>query len=204
MEYVFFLRGTFSNWAPSKFTLGGSQFTQNEQFMMHSKALLFNAPETAEKILATGNPKEQKALGRQVPDFNKDTWNKHARDLVYAGAWAKFEQNPKLKEELLTTSGKTLVEAASYDPVWGIGLNEVQAKGTIPAQWKGTNWLGGVLTQLREDLIADPAAAKTRALSIVEGLHSGSMPAPYFPVASETLHFPTTVLAKERESEKNL
>jgi hypothetical protein len=44
------------------------------------------------------------------------------------------------------------VEASPYDRIWGIGLGEEQARITPPEQWLGTNWLGEVLTKLRDDL----------------------------------------------------
>jgi ribA/ribD-fused uncharacterized protein len=52
----------------------------------------------------------------------------------------------------MNTGNAILVEASPYDTVWGIGLDEVTAKVTPVNEWKGTNWLGEVLTQLKLDL----------------------------------------------------
>ncbi len=54
---------------------------------------------------------------------------------------------------LLATEGTLLVEASPYDKVWGVGLGEDDPRIKDPKNWKGTNWLGEVLTKLREDLI---------------------------------------------------
>ena len=52
------------------------------------------------------------------------------------------------------TTGKTkIVEASPQDFNWGIGLTEEEAKQVPEQKWPGTNWLGEILTQLREDLL---------------------------------------------------
>ena len=47
--------GWMSNWYPSFFELGGFSFSSLEQYMMYSKATLFEDFETARKILAEEN-----------------------------------------------------------------------------------------------------------------------------------------------------
>lgn len=42
--------------------------------------------------------------------------------MVLAGNIEKFGQNAKLKGKLLATGDRLLVEAASRDRVWGIGM----------------------------------------------------------------------------------
>ena len=133
--------------------LDGKKFNTAEQYMMYSKAKLFDDEEIAEKIMATSNPRVQKSLGRQVRNFDANVWQITAVDVVYKGNHAKFTQNSNLLKQLLATEGTVLVEASPYDKIWGIGLGEDDAKRTPPSQWPGTNLLGLVLTQLREDLI---------------------------------------------------
>lgn len=62
----------------------------------------------------------------------------------------KFIQNPQLQEKLLLTGAKTLIEATT-DPFWGAGVimgSKILAKG----KWKGSNHLGVILGEVREDL----------------------------------------------------
>lgn len=73
--------------------------------------------------------------------------------MVYEGNHAKFTQNPEFLEKLLATKGTTLVEASPYDRIWGIGMAEGDKGITDRDNWRGTKWLGEVLTGLREDLI---------------------------------------------------
>lgn len=155
-NYHFFWNGPFSQWYPSKFKDdSGRKFITAEQYMMYHKAMVFSDIEIAEKIMKAGTPKEQKALGRQVKNFNTDTWNAVAKTIVYQGNKYKFTQNEHLLAELMSTADKLLVEASPYDRIWGIGLDELSAAITPPEQWQGTNWLGEVLTQLKNDLRAE-------------------------------------------------
>ena len=43
----------------------------------------------AAKIMATDDPREQKALGRKVSNFNDDIWKKNCRKIVKKGNVAK-------------------------------------------------------------------------------------------------------------------
>ena len=67
----------------------------------------------------------------------------------------QFGQNPVLKEQLLATGNTTLVEASPRDRTWGIGLGSSNPKATDRRMWRGSNWLGEILTQVREELKED-------------------------------------------------
>jgi ribA/ribD-fused uncharacterized protein len=71
---------------------------------------------------------------------------------VVRGNFAKFSQNAELKEFLLQTSSRVLVEASPYDQVWGIGLIESDERANDPAQWNGLNLLGFALMEVRSRL----------------------------------------------------
>ena len=57
-----------------------------------------------------------------------------------------------MKEELLNTGDREIVEASPYDVVWGIGLSENDDLCLDKKNWRGTNLLGVVLTNLRNNL----------------------------------------------------
>jgi len=150
-QFTFFWSGPFSNWHPSPFQIDGVRYNCSEQYMMAEKARMFNDPVMLNKIMSSVSPREQKAYGRQIKDFNADAWNKVARDVVYKGCLAKFTQNELLKNILLGTRGTTLVEASPQDCIWGIGLPQDDPRAKNRHEWLGTNWLGEILTKLRED-----------------------------------------------------
>lgn len=148
----------FSQWYPSAFTAGGHAFRCAEQYMMHAKAELFGDAATAAKVLVAEHPRDHKALGREVKPFDDVVWRRERVAIVRAGNHAKFTQNPELLEQLLATAGTTLVEASPYDRIWGIGLAATDPRAQDPAQWKGQNLLGQILTELRDQLLAERAA----------------------------------------------
>lgn len=67
--------GYLSNWYPSKFTVNNVNFSSMEQYMMYKKAVCFDDKNTADKILATDDVAEIKALGRLVTNYNESYWN---------------------------------------------------------------------------------------------------------------------------------
>lgn len=167
-RFTFFYNGPFSNWYPCTFQVGSymnvishetfpfptvHKYNCSEQYMMAEKARMFYDKGSLMLIMEADHPREQKKLGRQVQGFNKDEWEKHAKKIVYHGCMAKFTQNEDLLEELLKTDGTTLVEASPYDCIWGIGLHESDPLCQDRSTWRGTNWLGEVLTNVRNDII---------------------------------------------------
>lgn len=154
-KFTFFYRSNnyFSQWYACHFEVEGKEFNCAEQYMMYGKANLFEDEEIAQKILRASQPREQKKLGRQVRNFDIDTWEANCKEIVYQGNFAKFSQNEELKQALLDTKGTTLVEASPSDKIWGIGLAEDDARAYSRETWLGTNWLGEILTKVREDLL---------------------------------------------------
>jgi ribA/ribD-fused uncharacterized protein len=153
-EFFFTEASPFSQWYRCKFTVGENTFNCAEQYMMHGKALLFADVETAANILAADHPRQHKALGRKVKPFDDAAWKRERVAIVRAGNHAKFTQNADLLEKLLGTKG-TLVEASPYDKIWGIGLAATDPRANDPAQWKGQNLLGKILSELRDQLLAE-------------------------------------------------
>jgi ribA/ribD-fused uncharacterized protein len=151
-KFVFFWNGIFSQWYASRFTIAGITYNCCEQYMMAQKALLFNDIKSYEAIMKTTSPREQKALGRKVKNFETDKWNEVCREFVYQGNLAKFTQNPILKQGLMATEDKEIVEASPYDTIWGIGMDVGHPDIEDKSKWQGTNWLGEAIMRVRETL----------------------------------------------------
>ena len=150
IKYLFFWNGHFSNWHPSFFTVDSIRYNCGEQYMMHQKAVFFQDTETADKIMQTNSPKEQKALGRKDKNFNKEKWNSVCHELVKKGLREKFKQNKIFRDELLQYKDHQIVEASPYDRIWGIGYSASEAIANIN-NW-GKNLLGKILTELANEL----------------------------------------------------
>ena len=144
-------KAVFSNFYPANFTVDGINFNCSEQYMMYKKAELFNDTFMANKILSINNPVVIKACGRQVKNFSKDTWEKNALSIVTEGCYAKFSQNLRLKNILLNTKDKLLIEVAKNDSIWGIGYNVTDFRVVSKEEW-GKNWLGICLMRVRDML----------------------------------------------------
>jgi len=154
-KYTFFYkaRNPFSNWYSCNFTdEERTVYNCSEQYMMAEKARLFGDETTREEILMTTHPRDQQYLGRKVKNFDSTKWEENCKEIVYKGCYLKFTQNPKILSILESTKGTLLVEASPYDRIWGIGLGENDSRIHNPKNWRGTNWLGIVLTKLRDDI----------------------------------------------------
>jgi ribA/ribD-fused uncharacterized protein len=158
-KYTFFWQtgSPFSNWHSANYTIDGVEFCCSEQGVMYEKAILFNDDKIAKQILqcSGSQQKKMKQLGRKVRHFKESAWKKNRITIYTKHCKAKFEQNKHLKEKLLQTGNKMLVEASPYDKIWGIGLNEKVARRTNPKLWPGLNLLGQILTNIKEDFIKE-------------------------------------------------
>jgi ribA/ribD-fused uncharacterized protein len=151
-QFVLFWGGWPSQWHPANFAVDGIPYNCCEQFMMAEKARVFGDSDALARIMAANNPRDQKALGRKVCGFDAQTWDSVCRGVVYTGNLARFSQDQALAELLLATGGKTIVEASPTDRIWGIGLSQDDPRAADPAQWRGKNWLGIALMQVRDSL----------------------------------------------------
>lgn len=131
------------------------EFNSTEQWMMWNKARMFGEYSMAQKILDTSNPREVKALGRKIKNFDQEKWDKVKLKIVYAGNYLKFYQNPEWRSllEQVILDGQYFVEASPFDKIWGIGISPDEAKAG--KEWDGENLLGIALTNVAIDLIKE-------------------------------------------------
>ncbi|XP_046578062.1 uncharacterized protein LOC124285835 isoform X3 [Haliotis rubra] len=152
-ELFFGWQSPFSQHHPVKFTVDGKEFNCAEQYYMYRKAALFEDKDIEEKILNSRDPKEQKRLGKQIQNFNFDTWMQHSKEVVEKGNMAKFSQNPHLKKKLFATAPRLMVEASPYDATWGIALHKNDPRAWDERTWQGQNLLGQIITKVRDNLM---------------------------------------------------
>ncbi|KAJ5387091.1 hypothetical protein N7509_009632 [Penicillium cosmopolitanum] len=151
--------GFLGQWWPSSFKWETDGETYNyanaEQYMMHRKALLFAGPTNEiTQQLATGwqtHPREIRNLGRKIPNFSDEIWEENRFAIVVEGSYLKFSQNEELKQMLLATGERELVEASPMDRIWGVGFGARNA-GSNRHKW-GLNLLGKALMETRKRLV---------------------------------------------------
>jgi len=151
-KYVFFWNSELSNWFPVKFRYKNITFFNSEQAFMWEKAVYFGDIETANLILKTSNPRDNKALGRKIKDFDANKWLIAGYPIMIAVNMAKFGQNSRLKSVLLSTGDKTIVEASEHDIVWGVGLHWSDDRVLDEKNWRGQNLLGKALMCVRDEI----------------------------------------------------
>jgi ribA/ribD-fused uncharacterized protein len=144
--------GCLSQWWPVVFAVDGVSYPSAEHWMMAEKARLFSDADGLAAVLRAGSPGAAKAAGRKVRGFDEDRWTAARYDIVVAGNLAKFGQHPDLRDFLLATGRKILVEASPYDRIWGIGMAATNPDAARPSRWRGLNLLGFALMQVRERL----------------------------------------------------
>ena len=120
--------------------------------MSLSKLSAEDKEEIREQILACEDPKTIKALGRKVQNFDEDVWNKVKYSIVLNGNFLKFTQNPELRDYLLSTGDRILVEASPLDGIWGIRMGRKNEHVLNPLKWKGQNLLGFALMEVRGEI----------------------------------------------------
>jgi ribA/ribD-fused uncharacterized protein len=163
IDYLFFwghqpsrdgsiIKTCMSQWWPSEFIEKDIIYKTAEHYMMAHKALLFNDLEVFDRIIQKESPKDVKDLGRQIRNFDPEKWDNNKYQIVKQGNLLKFSQNEQLKQFLIQTKNKVLVEASPVDKIWGIGLTEDDTNAQNPKEWKGENLLGFALMEIRDEL----------------------------------------------------
>lgn len=153
-KFTPFYKGCFSQWYRSDFTVNfGIVYFCAEQYMMASKARLFNDEVTLGKIMKSTEPSEIQKLGREIANYDQQMWEQYRFPIVYKGNLAKFSQNAMLKNKLLDTGSTILVEASPVDKIWGVGLAEDNPDILDMNKWQGLNLLWKVLTSVRDALL---------------------------------------------------
>ena len=150
--HLYFLRGVLSNFEKCYIKYKGHLFATTEQAFMWEKAVFFNDHESASKILREENPAKAKKLGREVKNFDDSKWSKVCYEIMYLINYEKYFQNTRLKNILLNTGDKMIIEANPKDTRWGVGLSAEDDRVLDESQWQGENLLGKVLMQVRQEL----------------------------------------------------
>ncbi|WP_234402218.1 NADAR family protein [Campylobacter concisus] len=117
------------------------------------KAECFGDKEALEEILSAKDPVQMKALGRQVRGFDAKVWDEIKFGVVLNASYLKFSQNAPLRDFLLSTGSKVLVEASPVDKIWGIGLAASDENAQNPMKWRWQSLLGFALMMVRDEIV---------------------------------------------------
>jgi len=158
----------FSNFYPASFELDGKIWSTTEHYFQAQK--FPNFPEYQELIRTANTPNKAFKLAKQRPltgyectwTLNKgdkrllkdiiaqyksivtirSDWDLIKEDMMRRALIAKFQQNKKLRDLLISTADAELIEDSPRDSYWGCGKDG-----------KGANRLGKLLEEVRNNFI---------------------------------------------------
>jgi len=153
--HIYFWGSFLSNFIPKDLSIevDGYKFNTSEQLFMYYKAKFFEDHDKALEIVTKGQePWDAKRMGREVRGYDEEIWSEYREGAMYNAIINKFRSNDKLKQQLLDTGDKILVEGTPMDPIWGVMIKWDDDRILDEKNWKGQNLLGKVLMRVRNDL----------------------------------------------------
>merc|ERR1712062_224329 len=133
------LYGELSNFYPSEFIDNKNRKWKTSEH--YFQAMKFEAhPEHFEAIKNTSTPGQSAEQGRSRHRPLRADWEEVKDGIMMDALRYKFRQNESLKNLLMSTGGKKLVEHTKNDRYWGDG-----------GDGSGKNMLGILLMELREE-----------------------------------------------------
>jgi ribA/ribD-fused uncharacterized protein len=153
-DFVLFWDGIYSNWNSARFTdpITNITFEHTEKAFMWYKADFFKDLGSRATIEKETDPSVVKKLGRLVQPYDQTQWDCVKVGFMVYVNYLKFSQDLTLKQIILDTGDRVLVECSPYDKVWGIGLRENDPSAMIRDRWLGQNLLGFSLMKVRKIL----------------------------------------------------
>ncbi len=127
-----------SNWYPASIFLKGKIWPSTEHYYQAQKLAGTPYEEICRRM---ESPRLTFEFTRRPDVQVRKDWEDVKVDVMREAVFAKFSQNPELKEKLLNTGDLEIVENSPVDSFWGIGED-----GT------GKNMLGKVLMEVRDQL----------------------------------------------------
>ena len=149
-----------SNFHPCKFEINGIKYSSSEQWIQHCKAKYFKDTITMAQILSTETALDSKLLARDIAGYDERRWKEVAYKECYKGLFEKFAQNEEIKQVLVNTGNKRLVES-SYDQVWGTGIPLNDPSCLDRSKWTSPGILSKLLMDIRSKLRPDTESPTT-------------------------------------------
>ncbi|UJR17568.1 hypothetical protein I4U23_004464 [Adineta vaga] len=131
--------GEFSNFYRAPIQLDGHTWPTTEHYFQAQK---FISDETHfQNVLKLPTPRDAFNYVRTYKSFVRSDWASVKDEIMFKACLAKFQQHQKLRDLLLSTEDRTLVEHTVNDSYWGDG-----------GDGSGRNQLGITLMKVRDVL----------------------------------------------------
>jgi ribA/ribD-fused uncharacterized protein len=135
--------GCFSNFAEYGFDLDNRWWKTSEHYYQAQK-FITTEPDWFLAISEAKTPTEAASLGRDRSHLKRPDWDQVKDEIMFSAVLTKFQTHPDIRQILLATGEKPIVENSPVDYYWGCGKN-----GT------GKNRLGEILMTVRSILARD-------------------------------------------------
>ena len=131
----------FTNFYPIRIRIDGKDWPTSEHYFQAQK---FVGTPYVDAIRILPTPRDAFQLSRDptVSRWKRSDWDRVKDDIMLKALRCKFEQNSQLRDKLLGTGDKTLIEHTHNDSYWGDG----------GGGGKGLNKLGQLLMIVRSEL----------------------------------------------------
>lgn len=157
--YFYSTKEIYSNFYLTEFVDPATKikFNSSEQAFMWYKAKQFDDIESMKLLETETDPAKAKLIGRSVKNYNDNVWVMERFQKMMYVCYLKFDQNEYLKNAIIDTHDKILVEASKSDCVWGVGLYQTDPLILDCKYWRGSNLLGNALMLVRKQLVDNRA-----------------------------------------------
>jgi ribA/ribD-fused uncharacterized protein len=140
----------FSNFYPCTITYRQSKFKSSEHAYQWIRAITCEEPDIAEEIKRARHAGIAKAIAENKLPKDNEKWADIRCDVMRSVIEAKMKCVPDFYKAMIDSQEKILCEATG-DLFWACGLPPDVAKCTKPQFWPGTNMLGLILMDVRND-----------------------------------------------------
>jgi ribA/ribD-fused uncharacterized protein len=143
-DTVYFFSHAFdplNNWSANAVSIWGETFP-NVEHGYHYKKFIETVPEVAKEILVAPSPWAAMQVERKYKEKRRSDWQEVKVDIMTELIRAKVSQNQDVKECLLKTGSKKIIENSPWDKFWGVGEDK-----------SGLNKMGEILMKVREEIL---------------------------------------------------
>ena len=130
----------FTNFYSAKIILDKNEWQTTEHYFQAQK---FVGTPHLDMIRWASSAREAFEYSRKpsVSQWCRKDWEEVKLDIMRKALMAKFIQHPELRNKLIGTGHRDLIEHSPYDSFWGDG-----------GDGSGKNWLGKLLVEIRDKI----------------------------------------------------
>lgn len=125
-------------------------FNSSEQLYQYRKAEAAGDEIACRNILQADSPLDAKRLGDKVKPGR--TWDTERIQVMKDTLILKLTQNIHVKTYLNNITQEVIAESSPHDTFWGTGIALDKNEATQPNHWTGSNFLGKIFNELRQEL----------------------------------------------------